>query len=77
MNITIQSEKPCILIVDDDCIIRDLIKSFYDEYDFELIEAINGREAVEMAPCMHTRPDSDRHVYAGFERIRCSSHPEK
>lgn len=41
--------KPCILIVDDDSNIRDLIKSFYDEYDFEMIEAVNGQEAVDMA----------------------------
>jgi CheY-like chemotaxis protein len=42
-------EKPCILIVDDTPRIRDLIKLYYDEYDFDLIEAVNGREGVEMA----------------------------
>jgi CheY-like chemotaxis protein len=41
--------RPRILIVDDIRLIRDLIKSFYDEYDFELIEAVNGLEAVSMA----------------------------
>jgi CheY-like chemotaxis protein len=45
---TINFKKPRILIVDDNFIIRDLIKSFYEESDFELIEAVNGREAVEM-----------------------------
>lgn len=38
-----------ILIVDDVTFIRDLIKSFYDGYDFELLEAANGQEAVAMA----------------------------
>ena len=42
-------EKPRILIVDDNSFIRELIKSFYDEYDFELIEAANGQQGVEMA----------------------------
>ena len=46
---TINFEKPRILIVDDNFIIRDLIKSFYEEYDFELIEAVNGQEAVDLA----------------------------
>jgi CheY-like chemotaxis protein len=45
---TICFEKPLILIVDDNSDIRDLIKSFYEEYDFDLIEAVNGQEAVEM-----------------------------
>jgi two-component system, NarL family, sensor histidine kinase EvgS len=42
-------EKPRILIVDDTPHIRELIKLFYDEYDFDLIEAVNGRDAVERA----------------------------
>ena len=46
---TANFKKPRILIVDDNFVIRDLIKSFYEEYDFELIEAVNGQEAVEMA----------------------------
>jgi two-component system, NarL family, sensor histidine kinase EvgS len=46
---TANFEKPRILIVDDNFVIRDLIKSFYEEYDFELIEAVNGQEAVAMA----------------------------
>lgn len=41
--------KPRILIVDDNFVIRDLIKSFYEDYNFELLEAVNGQEAVEMA----------------------------
>lgn len=48
INMTISFEKPRILIVDDSSDIRDLIKSFYEEYDLELIEAVNGQEAVEM-----------------------------
>jgi CheY-like chemotaxis protein len=44
----INIEKPRILIVDDSSDIRDLIKSFYEEYDFELMEGTNGQEAVEM-----------------------------
>ncbi|MBN2105937.1 MAG: response regulator [Deltaproteobacteria bacterium] len=40
--------KPRILIADDNFVIRDLIKSFYEDYNFELIEAVNGQEAVEM-----------------------------
>ena len=42
-------KKPRILIVVDNFVIRDLIKSFYEEYEFELIEAVNGQEAVAMA----------------------------
>ncbi len=41
--------KPRILIVDDNFVIRDLIKSFYEDYNFELFEAVDGQEAVEMA----------------------------
>ena len=44
----INFKKPRILIVDDSFVIRDLIKSFYEEYDFELIEAVNGQEAVDL-----------------------------
>jgi len=46
---TANSEKPRILIADDTRKTRDLIRLFYDEYDFDLFEAVNGREAVEMA----------------------------
>ena len=42
-------KKPLILIAADNFIIRDRIKSFYKNYNFELIEAVNGQEAVEMA----------------------------
>ena len=42
-------KKPRILIADDNFIIRDLIRSFYEAYNFELIEAVNGQEAVDMA----------------------------
>lgn len=42
-------KKPCILIVDDDYLIRDLIKEFLDDYDLELLEAVNGQQAVSMA----------------------------
>jgi two-component system, NarL family, sensor histidine kinase EvgS len=49
ITMTIRFKKSRILIVDDSIFIRDLIKSFYDEYGFDLIEAVNGREAVEMA----------------------------
>jgi CheY-like chemotaxis protein len=48
-------EKPCILIVDDNFAIRDLIKLFYEEYDLELIEAVNGKDAVAVARAY--RPD--------------------
>ncbi|MBN2105889.1 MAG: response regulator [Deltaproteobacteria bacterium] len=46
---TIQCKKPRILIGDDNVVIRDLIKEFYEDCNFELIEAVNGQEAVEMA----------------------------
>jgi CheY-like chemotaxis protein len=49
ITMTVNSEKPRILIVDDTPHIRDLIKLFYDDYDFDLIEAVNGQDAVEMA----------------------------
>lgn len=43
-------KKPRILIVDDDTTIRNLLKKFYACYDFELFEAVNGQQAIEMAP---------------------------
>ena len=46
---TLQCKKPRILIVDDNAVIRDLIKEFYEDCNFELIEAVNGQEAIEMA----------------------------
>jgi two-component system, NarL family, sensor histidine kinase EvgS len=46
---TASYEKPRILIVDDTPRVRELIKLYYDEYDFDVIEAANGREGVEMA----------------------------
>ena len=46
---TVHLKKPRILIVDDNCVIRNVIKSFFNEYDVELIMAVNGQEAVEMA----------------------------
>jgi len=49
LTMNINFKKPRILIVDDNFVIRDLIKSFYEDYNFELIEAVNGQEAVEMA----------------------------
>lgn len=42
-------ENICILISDDDKSMRDIIKFLYAAYDFKLIEAVNGQEAVEMA----------------------------
>jgi CheY-like chemotaxis protein len=41
--------KARILIVDDIDFNRDLIRTYYDGYGFELIEAANGLEAVEKA----------------------------
>lgn len=42
--------KACkILIADDDKINRSLIKGFLDNYNIELIEAENGKEAIELA----------------------------
>jgi CheY-like chemotaxis protein len=49
MIIKYKNDKPRILIVDDEAFMRDLIKSFYSNYDFELIEAANGQEALEAA----------------------------
>jgi CheY-like chemotaxis protein len=46
---TASYEKPRILIVDDTPRVRELIKLYYDEYDFDVIEAANGREGVEKA----------------------------
>jgi CheY-like chemotaxis protein len=50
INMPVHFKKPRILIVDDDPIIRNLLKRFYACYDFELFEAINGQQAIEMAP---------------------------
>jgi len=52
---TIHSKKPRILIADDNSVMRDLIKAFYEDYDFELIEAVNGNEVV--AKALAYRPD--------------------
>ncbi len=49
LNMDVHFKKPRILIVDDSRHIRDVIRSFYDEYGFDVLEAVNGREAVEMA----------------------------
>ena len=48
-------KKSRILIVDDDPAIRNLIKRYYALYDFDLLEAIHGQQAIEMAPL--SRPD--------------------
>lgn len=50
INIPVNFNKPRILIVDDDTTIRNLLKKFYACYDFELLEAVNGQQAIEMAP---------------------------
>jgi CheY-like chemotaxis protein len=55
ITMTLNFEKPRILIVDDNFAIRDLIKLFYEEYDLELIEAVNGKDAVAVARAY--RPD--------------------
>ncbi len=47
--------KPRILVVDDLKLIRDLIRSFYEEYDVRLFEAVDGQEAVDLARAC--RPD--------------------
>ena len=47
--VTFPATKTRILIADDSRVIRDLIKLFYVSSDFELIEADNGRQAVELA----------------------------
>jgi hypothetical protein len=52
---TVHFAKTRVLMVEDDCIIRDLVKSFYDKYGFDLIEAVNGQEAVAwLAPALLT-----------------------
>ena len=43
-----QYKRPCILVVDDSSEIRELIKAFYEGCGFDLIEAVNGKEAVEI-----------------------------
>jgi CheY-like chemotaxis protein len=48
-------KKSRILIVDDDPVIRNLIKRYYALYDFDLLEAVHGQHAIEMAPVY--RPD--------------------
>jgi CheY-like chemotaxis protein len=47
--VTLPVKKTRILIADDSRVIRDLIKSFYSGCDLELIEADNGRQAVDLA----------------------------
>lgn len=48
-DMTEEGAKTRILVVDDIKLIRDLIRSFYDEKAVELIEAVDGLEAVELA----------------------------
>jgi CheY-like chemotaxis protein len=50
ITLPVNSKKPRILIVDDDTTIRNLLKMFYASYDFEFFEAVNGQQAVDMAP---------------------------
>ena len=49
INMPVNFIKPRILIVDNDPIIRNLLKRFYACYDFELFEVSNGQQAIEMA----------------------------
>ncbi|MFC2061702.1 response regulator transcription factor [Elusimicrobiota bacterium] len=44
-----------ILIADDEFVIRELLKDMLEEFDFEITEAENGREAVEKAQVI--KPD--------------------
>lgn len=37
-----------ILIVDDDRIIRELLRSLFEESGYEIIEAVNGNEAIKV-----------------------------
>jgi CheY-like chemotaxis protein len=67
---TIGLEKTRILIVDDSIVIRDLIRLFYYEFDVELIEAVSGTQAVEVAcSCTHDLIplDAQMPVMAGCE----------
>ncbi len=50
---SIQFENSIILIADDIDFNRDLIKGFLQDYNFTLIEAENGKEAIEMAKEHH------------------------
>ena len=46
-------QKPLVMVVDDDRIIRMLVRESLEEYDFELIEAQDGVEAVQMYHQQH------------------------
>ncbi len=50
---SIEFEKSTILIADDIDFNRELIKAFFEDYDFTLVEAGNGREAIEKARAHH------------------------
>ncbi len=45
----IDFEKNLILVVDDIELNRELVKGFLEEYTFNFLEAVNGREAIELA----------------------------
>ncbi|MCP4345110.1 MAG: AAA family ATPase [Desulfobacterales bacterium] len=71
---SIQFEKSIILIADDIEFNRKLVKCFFEDYDFTLLEAENGREAIEKARQYHPHlilldmkmPETDGYETAGL-----------
>ncbi len=50
---TIEFDQNSILIVDDIAINRELLKGYLEDYSFEIIEAVNGEIAIQMAQKHH------------------------
>ncbi len=70
---SIKFDKASILLVDDEELNRRLLRSYLEDYEFEIIEAVNGKEALELA--RNYRPDvilMDRKmpVMGGYDAIQ-------
>ena len=74
---TIRFKKSAILVVDDNLENRKLLVDILEPSPVEVIEARNGKEAVELATRLQTRPDPYGPAHAGDERLRCNIHDQK
>jgi CheY-like chemotaxis protein len=50
------SNRPVVLVVDDEALLRMLATDYFEDAGFEVVEAANGREAIDV---LEARPDID------------------